>query len=58
MQNHAGRNPMGDLLLAILVAPLPLMLALTSYGLFASKRPVRANARVGFSVPQRRQARP
>jgi len=45
---------MGLVLLAILIAPLPLMLALTGFGMLGSQKPVHVERSVRFNLPRRR----
>jgi hypothetical protein len=48
---------MGLILLAILIAPLPLLLAITSWELFSPDRPVRVESVVRISPPRPRRHR-
>jgi hypothetical protein len=48
---------MGFFLMAILIAPLPLLLAMASWGMLAYRRPVRIGEGINPGIARQRQPR-
>lgn len=46
---------MGLLLLGILLAPLPLMIAMTSWGILSPPRPIRVTRQMRYDLPERQR---